>query len=283
MIAVMNREAKNTELENVVEDRIPKKIHYVWMGGALKNELALRCIESWKKYMPEYEIIEWNESNFDIDKFNYTHEAYDQKKWAFVSDAVRTYALQKYGGVYFDTDVELFCPPGDIFQNADVVLGFDNRFLLSTGAMAAVPQHPVFQKLWSVYQTSHFLNAMDESTINTKLTYIVVDYLQTKRITDGKYFINGVKLLPTQYFSNNNANDKTPAFAIHYFAGSWKAKTELTDFQYFFLRCQFALLRLTSRFMGNKTYLTINDSIWRNALKTTLGNHEKGVKTNHVL
>ena len=111
----MNREAKNTELENVVEDRIPKKIHYVWMGGALKNELALRCIESWKKYMPEYEIIEWNESNFDIDKFNYTHEAYDQKKWAFVSDAVRTYALQKYGGVYFDTDVELFCPPGDIF------------------------------------------------------------------------------------------------------------------------------------------------------------------------
>lgn len=279
----MNIDAGSLAVSNIDTNVIPKKIHYVWMGGAPKNDLALRCIESWKKYMPDYEIIEWNESNFDVDAFDYTRQAYEQKKWAFVSDAVRTYALKEYGGVYFDTDVELFCTPGDIFQNADVVLGFDNRFLLSTGVMVAVPQHPVFQKLWSVYQTSHFLNAMDESTINTKLTCIVVDYLQTKRITDGKYFINGVKLLPTQYFSNNNTNDKTPVFAIHYFAGSWKAKTELTDFQYFVLRCQFALLRLTSRFMGNKTYLTINDSIWRNALKKTLRNHEKGVQANHVL
>lgn len=283
MVAVMIRVAKNTELENVAEDRIPRIIHYVWMGGTQKNELARRCIASWKKYMPEYEIIEWNESNFDVDMIEYTREAYDQKKWAFVSDAVRTYALQKYGGVYFDTDVELFCPPGGIFENADVVLGFDNRFLLSTGVMAAVPRHPIFEKLWSIYKISNFVNAAVESTINTKLTCIVVDYLHKRRITDAAYFVKGVKLLPTEYFSNNNANDKTPVFAIHYFAGSWKTKTELTDYQYFILRCQFALLQRISRFIGNKTYLAINDSIWRNALRITFRNQKKGVKTNHVL
>lgn len=279
----MNVDAESLAVSNIDTNVIPKKIHYVWMGGAPKNDLNLRCIESWKKYMPDYEIIEWNESNFDIDMIKYTREAYDQKKWAFVSDAVRTYALTDHGGIYFDTDVELFSDPKDIFQNADVVVGFDNQFLLSTGAMAAVPKHPIFEKLWSVYQTSHFVNVVDETTINTKLTYIVVDYLQKKRITDGTYFINGVKILPSQYFSNNNTNDKSPVFAIHYFTGTWKTKIELTGFQYFIFRCQFKLLRITSRFMGNKMYLKINDSIWRDALIKTRRNLEKGVKINKVL
>ena len=133
------------KIENKIGSVIPKKIHYVWMGTAQKSELVLRCIESWKKYMPDYEIIEWNESNFDINQIEYTAKAYKDKKWAFVSDAVRTYALKTYGGVYFDTDVELFSGPNDIFDDAEAVLGFDNAFLLSTGVMATVPEHPIFQ------------------------------------------------------------------------------------------------------------------------------------------
>lgn len=262
---------------------IPKIIHYVWMGGAEKSELAIRCIESWKKYMPDYEIIEWNETNFDIDEFAYTKEAYRQKKWAFVSDAVRTYVLKEYGGVYFDTDVELFCEPQDIFAVGNVVLGYDNRFLLSTGVMATVPHHIIFEQLWNKYTTEHFVNSDEESTINTKLTFIVVDYLKKRRIVNGNYLLNDVKILSREYFSNSDVNDDNPIFAIHHFAGSWKTKTQLTFFQYIIFVVKFILLRVLSLVLGNKAYISINDALWRNALRKTHSNLKKEKKIYKVL
>ena len=84
-----------------------KKIHYCWFGGNQKSDLILKCIDSWKKFMPDYEIIEWNESNFDINCNTYVKEAYNSKKWAFVSDYVRLWVIYNFGGIYFDTDVEL--------------------------------------------------------------------------------------------------------------------------------------------------------------------------------
>ena len=86
---------------------IPKKIHYCWFGRGQKSELILRCIESWKKYCPDYEIIEWNEDNLDISSCDYAREAYEEKKWAFVSDYARLCALKEYGGIYLDTDMQL--------------------------------------------------------------------------------------------------------------------------------------------------------------------------------
>ncbi len=86
---------------------IPKVIHYIWFGKGKKNELIEGCMKSWKKYCPDYEIKEWNEDNFDINSNQYVKEAYDNKKWAFVSDYVRLYALYNEGGVYLDTDCEL--------------------------------------------------------------------------------------------------------------------------------------------------------------------------------
>ena len=86
---------------------IPKIIHYCWFGGNPLPELAIKCIESWKKYLPDYEIKEWNESNFDINCCAYVREAYEAKKWAFVSDYARFWILYQHGGLYFDTDVEL--------------------------------------------------------------------------------------------------------------------------------------------------------------------------------
>ena len=86
---------------------IPKIIHYCWFGKNPLSDLAKKCIDSWKKYCPDYEIIEWNEENFDINSNVYVKEAYDSKKWAFVTDYVRLYALDKCGGIYMDTDVEL--------------------------------------------------------------------------------------------------------------------------------------------------------------------------------
>ena len=86
---------------------IPKIIHYCWFGRNPLTKMAKKCIASWRKYCPDYEIIEWNEDNFDIDYCPYVREAYDAKKWAFVSDVARLYALVKMGGIYMDTDVDL--------------------------------------------------------------------------------------------------------------------------------------------------------------------------------
>ena len=87
--------------------KIPKTIHYCWFGKGQKSELMLKCINSWKKYLPDYEIIEWNEDNFDINSNEYVKEAYENKKYAFVTDYVRLYVLLNYGGIYMDTDVEV--------------------------------------------------------------------------------------------------------------------------------------------------------------------------------
>lgn len=93
---------------------IPKIIHYCWFGGNPLPESAIKCIESWKKYFPDYEIKEWNESNYDVHKIPYIHEAYEAKKYAFVSDYARFDILYQYGGIYFDTDVEVIKSMDDI-------------------------------------------------------------------------------------------------------------------------------------------------------------------------
>ena len=93
---------------------IPKKIHYCWFGGNPLPEMALKCIESWKTFLPDYEIIEWNESNYDVYKNSYIREAYENKKYAFVSDFARFDILYEHGGVYFDTDVEVINSIEDI-------------------------------------------------------------------------------------------------------------------------------------------------------------------------
>ena len=87
---------------------IDKVIHYCWFGNNPKSDLINKCIESWKKYCPEYKIIEWNEHNFDINMCEFTKNAYKTKKYAFVSDVARIWAIYNYGGVYLDTDVELY-------------------------------------------------------------------------------------------------------------------------------------------------------------------------------
>lgn len=100
---------------------IPKVIHYCWFGGNEKSEIIKQCIASWKKYCPDYEIIEWNESNFDINCCQYVKEAYEAKKWAFVSDYARYKIIYEHGGIYLDTDVELL-------DNLDKYLIYDTWF-----------------------------------------------------------------------------------------------------------------------------------------------------------
>ena len=106
---------------------IPKTIHYCWFGGNPKPEIIEKCIASWKKYCPDWEIVEWNESNYDVTAHPYTKEAYEAKKWAFVSDVARLEVIARYGGIYLDTDVEILCE-----SPFDDILGYDNFLVFET-------------------------------------------------------------------------------------------------------------------------------------------------------
>ena len=101
---------------------IPKIIHYCWFGGGPISAESQKCMESWKKYCPDYKIIEWNEQNFDISQNRYAQQAYEAKKYAFVSDYVRLAVLYEYGGIYLDTDVELVRPLDELLELPETVL-----------------------------------------------------------------------------------------------------------------------------------------------------------------
>ncbi len=112
---------------------IPKKIHYCWFGGNPKPKLAKKCLRSWKKYCPDYEILEWNESNYDLSAAPlYVRQAYEAKKWAFVTDYVRLQVVYENGGIYLDTDVELLKGLDDLLENR-AYFGFEGDSHINTG------------------------------------------------------------------------------------------------------------------------------------------------------
>ena len=132
---------------------IPKKIHYCWFGGNPKPEIIEKCIASWHRFCPDWEIIEWNEENYDVHSIPYMAEAYSAKKWAFVSDVARLDILAKHGGVYLDTDVELLVSnPFDEFLHYENILVFDNERGIATGlTYAAQKGSPLSQMLLEPY------------------------------------------------------------------------------------------------------------------------------------
>ena len=134
---------------------IPKIIHYCWFGGKPLPALARKCIMSWKKFLPDYEIREWNEHNFDVNKVPYTAEAYAAKKYAFVTDYVRLYALYHEGGIYMDTDVEVL-KPLDRFLHHPAFSGFEGGGLVPTGIMASEKGGEWARWQLSLYDGKHF-------------------------------------------------------------------------------------------------------------------------------
>lgn len=156
---------------------IPKVIHYCWFGGKAIPYEYRKYIASWKKYCPEYEIKEWNEKNFDMGCCSYVKEAYEAKKWAFVADYVRFCVLYKYGGVYFDTDVELLRPIDDLLEKGNFlgVERYKNTFAVNPGlGMGAVAGVAFYKKILELYENIHF--RYPDGTQNTKT---VVDYTTT--------------------------------------------------------------------------------------------------------
>lgn len=137
---------------------IPKIIHYCWFGGNPKPAIVETCIASWRKYCPEWEILEWNESNYDVSVHPYTKEAYEAKKWAFVSDVARLEAIIQYGGVYLDTDVEILeMNPFAAYLQFDAFLAFETERSIASGLCLGGEKGSLLcRKLLSPYLKTHY-------------------------------------------------------------------------------------------------------------------------------
>lgn len=136
---------------------IPKKIHYCWFGGNPLPEDVKRYIESWKKYCPDYELIRWDESNYDVHKNTYVELAYQNKKWAFLTDYARLDTIYEHGGIYLDADVELVHGLDDLLQN-NCYMGMEQVGTVNTGlGFGAEPKHPFLRENMKPYEEQNFI------------------------------------------------------------------------------------------------------------------------------
>lgn len=214
---------------------IPKKIHYCWFGGNPLPPLARKCIKSWKKYMPDYEIIEWNEDNFDVNMIPYTAEAYKAKKYAFVSDYARFWVLYKYGGVYFDTDVEVIKPMDDIIAQGDF-MGFETDPDTTEGSIGMVAPglgfgvkalHPTIKILIDYYNGISFESTHDMSKVKSVVEHTTDLFAKYGlKSVAGIQRVADINIYPAEYFAPINITSHklhvTPnTHTIHRYMDSW--------------------------------------------------------------
>lgn len=211
---------------------IPKVIHYCWFGRNPKPKLAEKCIKSWKKYCPDYEIIEWNEDNFDISACPlYVRQAYEAKKWAFVTDYVRLWVLTQYGGVYMDTDVELR-KPIDRFLSHEAFSGFESENQVPTGIMASRKDFPLFLEFLQFYDDASFLKPDGSFNLVTNVEIMTrICKAHGLKLNNSFQIMDGFALYPTDVFCPLSYNtgwlNKTKnTVSIHWFSASWQTKEQ---------------------------------------------------------
>lgn len=205
---------------------IPKKIHYCWFGYGEKTKLVQKCIASWKKYCPDYEIIEWNETNFDIEKNAYTKMCYKEKKYAFLTDYIRLFVVAKYGGIYLDTDVEVIRSLDDLLENP-AFFGFETQEYVNTGiGFGAEASNRIIRDMLREY----------DELLDGQHGIIGCPVLNTKALVKKGLIQNGKKqdidgaiIYPGDYFNpyddpTGRLNKTSNTYSIHWYGKSWLDK-----------------------------------------------------------
>lgn len=206
---------------------IPKVIHYCWFGGKPVPKDAKKCIKSWKKFCPDYEIKEWNEKTFDLDLYPYVREAYDSKKFAFVTDVVRLYALYNEGGIYMDTDVEVLSSL-DPYLHHCAFSGFEAPKRVPTGIMASERGGQWVKDNLAYYGGRHFIKPNGELDLTTNVTTITNYMVEKGLILNNQYqeIFGYFAIYPNDYFCPKSWEDgkiylTKRSVTIHHFRGSW--------------------------------------------------------------
>lgn len=206
---------------------IPRIIHYCWFGGKEKPKSVMKMINSWKKYCPNYEIKEWNESNFDININQYCREAYDSGRWAFVSDVARLYAIYTEGGIYMDTDVEVV-KSLDEFLYEKAFAGFEGSEWVGTNIIGAEKRNHIIEEFLNLYNDLTFIN--EDKTLNTTTNVERFTALLTNnhnlKIDGSQQDLNDITIYPTDYFCpydyiNGKLSLSNNTYSIHWYSQSW--------------------------------------------------------------
>lgn len=237
---------------------IPKIIHYCWFGNNPLPEFARKCIESWKKYCPGYKIIEWNEKNFDINCIPFVKQAYEAKKWAFVTDYARLKIVYDNGGVYFDTDVELIKGIDDLVK-LDAFLGTEEDELINTGlGFGAKKNHPMIKELMEDYHCRIF-NFTDKNLYELACPILTTQIFEKYGYVKNNLFqvIKGVAVFPKEFFAPMSSqtyelNITNNTYSIHHYTASWK------PLKYNYLR---KAIKLSTRILGKNNTLKLKEIV----------------------
>lgn len=216
-------------------NKIPKIIHYVWVGERKKDDLFFACLESWKKYLPDYEIIEWNEETFDVSKNYQVKQALDEHNYAYASDIIRVWALKEYGGVYFDIDLMILKNIDPLLTN-ELFLSYESKYWLGSAVIGSVKNHPVLELIYKRYlheeEISFNTNALTVHAYTSALRY-----LYNFKPNGKTESFNNIKILASDFFYPINymtlKKDLTHnTLGIHYYKGSWHTKKQLKSFNF---------------------------------------------------
>ena len=217
---------------------IPKIIHYCWFGGHDLSANELRCIESWKKMFPDYEIVRWDECNFQLTENRYVAQAAEREKWAFVSDYARFDILYKHGGLYFDTDVEVISPMDDIvargpFMGVETAPANKQTITVNPGlGLGAIPGMELYREVLESYAEPFVNNdgTLNEETITVRLTRILKAH-GLQNVADVQC-VRGVKVYPADFFNpkdflTGEIRRTVNTRSIHHFAMSWYSEPDM--------------------------------------------------------
>lgn len=211
---------------------IPKVIHYCWFGGNPLPELTVKCIESWKRFCPDYEIIRWDESNYDLNNTcEFVKQAYHNKKWAFVSDYARLDILNRFGGIYLDTDVELLDSLDEVIKDCRGFFAFEKENQLNTGlGFASEKASAILEEMLAFYHETVFeverMSQMSCPIINTKVLAA-----HGAQLNNQVQLVEGYKLLPMDYccpesFYTGQSHYTQNTISVHHYNYSWMGKRE---------------------------------------------------------
>jgi hypothetical protein len=232
---------------------IPPIIHYCWFGKQPKSKLIQKCIASWQQFMPNWEVREWNEDNYNIDQNEYMQEAYHNGKWAFVVDSARFDILNRHGGIFLDADVELLRPiPKEILAHSGFT-GFEGDTTVAPGLIfASLPQQPILTAIVEVYNHKEFGKTKNNGRLET-IVDIVTDILVQNGMKQNNTYqvVAGMAIYPKDFFCAFNPEIQnfeltSNTVSIHHYAASWSP---------WYRRLRFRTIKWIATILGKKNYL----------------------------